>query len=157
MENKIKLIVSMSVKLALIILIFTGGFNFSSGQKLDQNDSLNVKQRIDNLEIEGLIIDKTQSKIGKEFYELFFTQWAPPEVSFSYDILLEEKTSPGFGTQVSITINDLLIFQQLVQPRYDKIEEMVLLALQVASSHLQYYKEVQQEIESDDLKGTGIY
>jgi curli production assembly/transport component CsgE len=124
---------------------------------LNQNDSLTVKQKIDGLEIEGLIIDKTQSKIGKEFYELFFTQWTPPEVNFSYNILLEEKTSPGFGTQVSITINDLLIFQQLVQPRYDKIEEMVMLALQVASSHLQYYKEVQQEIESDDLKGTGIY
>lgn len=157
MQNKTGPIIRMNVLKVFVMVIITGGLNLYSAQKLNQNDSLTVKQRIDNLEIEGLIIDKTQSKIGKEFYELFFTQWAPPEVSFSYDILLEEKTSPGFGTQVSITINDLLIFQQLVQPRYDKIEEMVMLALQVASSHLQYYKEVQQEIESDDLKGTGIY
>lgn len=146
--------ITKNLVFGLLVLLLA---NKITAQVESETDSISTNDNLNGLEISGLIIDKTQSKIGKEFYELFFTQWMPPKVNFDFDILLEEKTSPGFGTQISITINDLLIFQQLVQPRYEKIEEMVLLALQVSASHLLYYEEVQAEIENEDLDGTGIY
>lgn len=139
----------------LIVLIAAISFSNNIYSQSEQNDS--TKTNYDNLEITGMLIDKTQTKIGKEFYELFYKQWYSPEVNFDYSILFEEKASPGMGTQISITINDLMIFQQFVQPRYEKIEEMVQLALQVASSHLEYYSQILNELQFDELDGTGIY
>ncbi len=139
----------------LIVLIAAISFSNNVYSQSEQNDS--TKTNYDNLEITGMLIDKTQTKIGKEFYELFYKQWYSPEVNFDYSILFEEKASPGMGTQISITINDLMIFQQFVQPRYEKIEEMVQLALQVASSHLVYYSQILNELQFDELDGTGIY
>ncbi|MDZ7766007.1 MAG: CsgE family curli-type amyloid fiber assembly protein [Melioribacteraceae bacterium] len=80
-----------------------------------------------------------------------------PQVETSYTIVVSEKPMPSLGALVSVTINDILVFQQFVQPRYDIMEEKVHQALYTSMEYLVNYEEIQRSLQGDDLSGTGIY
>jgi curli production assembly/transport component CsgE len=48
-----------------------------------------------DFELDGLIFDQTRTRIGRDFYEDFFTKWAQPDSVSNYSILLEEQPSRG--------------------------------------------------------------
>jgi len=56
-----------------------------------------VKNYADNLEIDGLIIDETRSKIGRDFYDMFYHRWIAPNAASNYSILIKELPSRGRG------------------------------------------------------------
>lgn len=113
--------------------------------------------RYDQLEISELLIDQTQSKIAKEFYDLFYTLWASPVEDLDYSLLFEEKPLPSFGTQITISINEVVIFQQFIRPRYETIEMMAEQAVYQAANYLINYNEIQKQLEFEELAGSGIY
>lgn len=118
------------------------------------NSNMTAKK---DIEIEGMIIDQTQSKWGKDFFELFNSNWIPPEKINSYTISIGEKIIPGLRTQILININGDDIYQNFIRPRYENIVEDAAEAVNIALTYLKNYEEIQAEIQSSDLKGTGIY
>ncbi len=110
-----------------------------------------------DIEIEGLIVDQTQTKIGHDFYDLFYSSWQPPDNFGDYTIVIEEKPLPQLGTQVTIKINDNEIFQQILQPRYDVIEAMAQYGVELSFNYIQNYEAIQKQLAGDDLKGSGIF
>ncbi len=113
--------------------------------------------RYDQLEISELLIDQTQSKIAREFYDLFYSLWSSPVENLDYSLLFEEKPLPSFGTQITITINEVIIFQQFIRPRYETIEMMANQAVYQAANYLINYNEIQKQLEYEELAGSGIY
>ena len=140
----------------LMVLLFLG--TGSEGTLTDNNFQMLIPSTdpID-LEIEGLIVDATQTKIGRDFYEIFYSAWSPAENLPKLSIVITEKPLPGSGTQVSVLIGDNLIFQRFVQPRYDIIEENAKYAIQIATMYLENYEQYQKQLQGEDLMGTGIY
>jgi curli production assembly/transport component CsgE len=110
-----------------------------------------------DLEIEGLIVDETQTKIGRDFYELFYNSWSPADYLPKLSIVISERPLPRQGTQVAVAINDNVIFRRFLQPRYDIIEENAQIAIQIVNRYLENYEVVQKQLQGDDLIGTGIY
>lgn len=124
------------------------------------NDALlNMEQKKEtqDIELNGMIVDQTQSKWGKDFFDLFNSGWIPPEITASYTITIGEKMLPGLKTQIIININGDDIYQNFIQPRYDNIVEAASEVIEIASMYLKNYEEIQAEIQGTDLKGTGIY
>lgn len=117
----------------------------------------NSKKTFSDIEIEGLIVDQTQTKIGHDFYDLFYSNWQPPDNFGNYTIVIEEKPLPQLGTQVTIRINDNKIFQQILQPRYDVIEAMAQYGVELSSNYLLNYESIQKQLAGDDLQGSGIF
>jgi curli production assembly/transport component CsgE len=111
----------------------------------------------DDIEIEGIIVDATQTKIGKDFYDLFYQQWSQVEDLPYHSITISEKALPQLGSQISVQIEDQLIFRQVVQPRYEKIEEMANYAIQQTYQYVINYDEMHKQLQGEDLQGTGIY
>lgn len=74
------------------------------------------------LEIDGMIVDETQTKVGRDFYDVFFDQWESPEGAFNYTVVVQELPTPGIGTRVLVRVNDEVAFQAQLQPRYDVVE-----------------------------------
>ena len=116
-----------------------------------------AKKTFSDIEIEGLIVDQTQTKIGHDFYDLFYSNWQPPDNFGDYTIVIEEKPLPQLGTQVTIKINDNEIFQQILQPRYDVIESMAQYGVELSFNYIQNYEAIQKQLAGDDLKGSGIF
>jgi len=146
-------------KYLIVLLMLASGIWFPGFSQ--EPDSLETEileeTEISELEFDGLVIDETITKFGRDFYDIFYSKWETPQGVTDYTIIISERLIPRLGTQVFIYINDALIFQQIIQPRYDAIEEMAGHGIQVTLYQLQQYEEAKKNLESEDLSGTGIY
>jgi curli production assembly/transport component CsgE len=166
MLNKIILI--PLVRMSLLFLIYTPVFSqleqpaitnpdpdtvqFGEKQKQYQEE----REKEIGMEITGLIMDETISKLGRDFYDLFFTKWNPSSDE-DYILKIIEKPAPGTRTLVSVEINDNMVFQQFLQPKYDYIEALADYAVGVSNEYLQNYTQIQNQLDNEDLQGEGIF
>lgn len=108
-------------------------------------------------EVDGLIVARTISRAGRDFYDIFFSKWEPPKGVSNYIIEIIEKPFPQMGTEVSVKIKEVEIFKERLQPRYDIVEQYAGYAIMVSKNFLKRYKEIQKELAGEDLSGSGIF
>lgn len=111
---------------------------------------------VDVLEIDGLIIDETRSKIARDFYDLFYKKWIAPAGAKNFSIYIREEPSRGRGAQVSLTLNEQKIFQNFVPPRYDALENVVNFAIRVTRARLRDQANIDSQLKEEDQMGSGI-
>ena len=118
-----------------------------------------------------LILDNTRTKVGKDFYDLFYKYLTaepaqpgtPPTDSTQQHmmglvvIMVEEIPAPGTASQVLISISDQPVWQQFVQARYDLLESDALYAVETVRDYLKSYQEMLLLLGSQDQKGSGVY
>ena len=110
-----------------------------------------------DLEIGEMIFDETITKVGRDFYEQFFNEFNNPTQIKDFSITIKERPMPGIGTQITVSIDDIEIMQQFIQPNQEMIEMLSTYAVQLAQSYLINYQEIQAQLQSEDQAGTGIY
>ncbi len=125
--------------------------------KQEQQEKIEEPQHGSDIEIDGLVIDETQSKLGREFYERFYAAWRAPTGAHNFTIIINERLLPSFGTQLTLKVNDTDIFQRFLQPREELIEEAVSTAVATAQDFLKNYDQMQKDVQGHDMKGNGIY
>jgi len=86
--------------------------------------------------MDGMVYDETRSKIGRDFYDIFYTNWQAPDEANNFTIKILETPGPSLGTVVSVLINNDEIFQTRLQPRYETIEDAGKYAVRVSYSYL---------------------
>jgi curli production assembly/transport component CsgE len=91
----------------------------------------------DGIEINGLVVDETITKVGRDFYELFFQYWEAPTGTLSYTLFVREKPLNGLGSQVIIEVNDTEVFVQALQPRYDVVDAVAQYAVGLIQSYIE--------------------
>jgi len=110
-----------------------------------------------DLEIDGLIIDQTKTKSGREFYDYFFRDWEPPKGASNYTIYIEEKPFRLNTTFIEILINETLIYQSFLQPRSEFLENLAQESIATTQMYLANYEELLRQLGGNDVKGTGIF
>ena len=108
-------------------------------------------------EINGLVVDETITKAGRDFYEVFYGQWEAPASILSYTITIKELPLPGRGSQVMIYMDDTEIFNQAVPPRYEVVEEVAAYAVDLVSHYVANYESMSQQLGNEDQQGSGIF
>ncbi len=101
------------------------------------------------LEVDGLVIDETLTKSGQDFYGLFYQFWQPPFGASDYSLLLEESPWRGRQTVIKVSVDDQLVYQQILQTRYDALEEMAEQAVGIASQVLQQRMQAEQSQDGE--------
>ena len=91
---------------------------------------------VEGPEIGGLVVDETVSKIGRDFYQVFYSAWQEPANVRSYTVRVQEQPAPGLGTRVVLLIDDEILGQIQLQPRYEVVEEMAQRAAAVVADEL---------------------
>ncbi len=110
----------------------------------------NVAIDPDFLEVDGLVADRTLTKSGQDFFQIFYQAWQPPLGARSYSVLVEEVPWRGRQTLIQVSINDEEpLYQQIVQPRYDVVEEMALQAVGFTTFALQTYLTAQSNNDGE--------
>ena len=120
-----------------------------------KNSSINNLSTENFVEIEGLIVDETRTKIGRDFYDIFYNKWTANAKDFT--ITISEKPMPRLGALVSIKINDMDVFRDFVQPRWEAIEERAIAGIQRVKSYLENWEMIQNELQGEDMQGSGIF
>lgn len=115
------------------------------------------KQGALDLEIDGLIVDNTVTKMGRDFYEIFINKWEAPANAKNFTITIRELPALGIATAVVVEINDHQVVEVPLQPRYEVIEGIAAYAVGKCYEYLEHYEQIQQELSGDDLSGSGIY
>ena len=107
--------------------------------------------------INGLVIDETITKIGHDYYELIYQQWEAPPTEMIYTIYMRELPRPGFGSRVNIAVNENVVIDRFLLPRYDILEEEAQYAVQLLRQYIGNYNQLLRNLSEEDQQGTGIY
>ena len=97
------------------------------------------------------------TKVGRDFYDMFFSVWIAPEKVKNYTVTIKEMVMPGIATEISVLVNESLVFKQKVQPRYDVLEQMTKYANQRVVQYLNNYEKMKAQLGGDDQEGSGIF
>lgn len=109
------------------------------------------------IEIDGLLVDDTKTKIGKDFYDLFYGSWEAPPQAKNYTISVSEKPFRLTSTLIVVSINENPVYQAVLQPRQDIVEAMSTEAILTTQSYLANYEEIMKQLNGDDMTGSGIF
>ena len=109
------------------------------------------------IEIDGLLVDETKTKTGKDFYDLFYNSWVAPKGAKNYTITISEKPFRLISTLIVVSINDTPVYQSILQPRQDIVEKLSENAIATTQNYLANYEEIMKQLNGDDMVGTGIF
>lgn len=126
-------------------------------QSITQEVSGQSEQRDVVLEIDGLIIDETKTKSGKEFYDIFYRDWVAPEGAKNFSIFIVEKPFRLNQTFIEISINETQVYQSFLQPRYEYIENLAVESIASTQFYLAQYEELLKQLGGEDQSGSGIF
>ena len=108
-------------------------------------------------EINGLVVDESIIKVGRDFYEVFYSKWQAPPAEMSYTIFIKELPQIGQGSLVSVYLDETELFSQPLQPRYEVVEAMAEYAVALVTNYLLNYQQMSQQLENQDQQGSGIF
>lgn len=151
--------------MSILLIISTVCVTSLNAQTEAVNDSVQTlntqqfRQAIDplDLEIGEMIFDETITKVGRDFYEIFFNSWSNPTGIRDFSISISEMPMPGVGTQITVTIDETVIVKQFVRPNQEMIEMLAEYTVGLAGQYLMNYQDIQLQLQSDDQSGTGIF
>ena len=136
----------------ILVLVFVLSLVFSS---------IALTQQRREVEIDGLIIDQTQTRIGQEFYQSFVTFWEAPSGIEDYNIVIVEMANPTWGSWIWIEVGGLvskeIVYRETLKPRLEEIEETAKKGVEVVREYLYRLIEYGKEVTEKDMSGTGIY
>ncbi|MCQ7061601.1 curli production assembly/transport protein CsgE [Escherichia coli] len=78
------------------------------------------------VEVPGLLTDHTVSSIGHDFYRAFSDKW---ESEYTGNLTINERPSARWGSWITITVNQDVIFQTFLFPTKRDFEKTVVFAL----------------------------
>jgi len=105
----------------------------------------------------GFVLEQTKTPWGQQFYELFAQQWQQLDIQTEYNILIEELPFRGRNTLVEISIDDQLIFTQVLQPKYDFLVELADYTVQLAAQQIQQRNQVGRDVLLESKDDIDIY
>lgn len=99
-------------------------------------------------ELKGLTIDETKTKVGKDFYDIFYMQYSQLPDKSSGAVTISELPLRGTSGQINIQIEDKIVYSFMTNPSEDYLKE------QLAAS-LKYIKEF--NVKKNLIKNEFIY
>lgn len=109
-------------------------------QKLISKDSLEINQNFFNkkisqvekeeaFELKGLTIDDTKTKVGRDFYDMFYIQYSQIPDKSTSSIKISELPARGTSGQINIEIDDKVIYSFITNPNEDYLTEQLAYTL----------------------------
>ena len=144
----------------IFILFLVNGFldlTVINAQSIDSIYVLENETSSINIEITGLVFDETITKIGKDFYDMFYTKWEFPDSGENFFITISEKPIPGMGTRINIVIDNNTVFQQFVHPNYEQMVQLTGYAVNILNNYILNYEAMKHQLDESDQLGSGIY
>lgn len=105
----------------------------------------------------GFVLEQTKTPWGQQFYELFAQRWQQLDMQTSFNILIEELPFRGRNTLVEITVDNQLIFTQVLQPKYDFLVELANYTVQLSARQIQQIEQVGRDVLLESKDDIDIY
>src|SRR5690606_16877640 len=107
------------------------------GQNTETSDTLTVNLDSEPFEF---VFDETITKIGSDFFRMFYSEWENTSLSTGLSIYIGEKPMPGMGTRIWVKVEDRYTFMAFVRPNLEQLRQSVKQALQQTQSYFINYE-----------------
>lgn len=111
-------------KIILLLLISENGKIISADRKVFLNTTKKTAPLDDGIEIKGLVIDNVISKVGKDFYDLFYRQYSLRDTKSGSLVTVEEQLGIGIGTRIIVKVDEDQVFEGFARPNEEYLEQM---------------------------------
>lgn len=98
------------------------------------------------LEFEGMVLDETRSKMGRDFYDLFYQNWRSPADATDLTINITEQPALGRGAIITVVIDDTPVYSARLQPRYEYIEAVAQQAIAQCQNYITQQATVREQL-----------
>ncbi|MFZ4930983.1 curli-like amyloid fiber formation chaperone CsgH [Chryseobacterium sp. Mn2064] len=96
---------------------------------LFRKKSAKIEEEDAAFELKGLTIDETKTKVGKDFYDLFYMQYSQQPDKSNSIITISELPLRGTSGQINIQIDDKVIYSFMTNPGEDYLQEQLTYSL----------------------------
>ncbi|WAC01810.1 CsgE family curli-type amyloid fiber assembly protein [Lacinutrix neustonica] len=101
----------------------------------------------DGVFLEGLVIQKTLTKSGRDFYRYFYSEYYNRQIKTTKNIVIQEVPGQRRSTRISVKIDGQIVRQFFSRPKKEFLKEMAITGLQRSLRYLQ-----QLEKQKETLK-----
>ncbi|WP_019948364.1 CsgE family curli-type amyloid fiber assembly protein [Hymenobacter aerophilus] len=120
-------------------------------------DSSGTEKVQRGFEIDGLVVDETISKLGRDFYSLFYTSFEAPAGSGDYVVTITEKPARGTSILITVAVNDIDLLEMPLQPNEEYIEAAASEAVGTVTQHLIENNRLGNELEQGNRQPLEVY
>ncbi|WP_198990495.1 CsgE family curli-type amyloid fiber assembly protein [Hymenobacter sp. BT559] len=96
----------------------------------------------------GLVLDQTITKLGRDFFDMFYVTFEPPAGSTDYTIAITERPGRIGSALVALTVNDVDLFEIPLSPQYEQMMAVAAEAVAAAQSQLLENQRVSRQLEA---------
>ncbi|HKL35562.1 MAG TPA: CsgE family curli-type amyloid fiber assembly protein [Salegentibacter sp.] len=107
---------------------------------------LSYEKRNEGIELSSMVIQRTKTKPGKDFYDFFYQQYSLNPVEGNKMIKIEEMISFGRTTKIMVKVDDRIIYEFFARPKLDYLKEQATTALKQVNRYMEYLKNRSEKI-----------
>ena len=117
-------------------------------EKSEENKEarLSYENRNEGIELSSIVIQRTKTKPGKDFYDFFYQQYSLNPVEGNKMIKIEEMISFGRTTKIMVKVDDRVIYEFFARPKLDYLKEQATTALKQVNRYMEYLKNRSEKI-----------
>ncbi len=97
--------------------------------------------------LNGLVIQKTLTKPGKDFYRYFFSEYYNRQIRTSKNILIKEVPGQRRSTKITVEVDGQMVWQFFARPKKDFLKQMASTSIQRSLRYLQQLEEQKQTLK----------
>ena len=120
-------------------------------------DSTNRLPAHTGIEAEGLVLDQALTKLGHDFYDLFYSAFEAPPGSTSFTVLIGERPGRGNSSLVVLTVDEQELLEAPLPTRLDQMEELVAETVSIAQGYLAEAQRVSSLLEKGRRAPLEVY
>lgn len=102
----------------------------------------------DDFELKGLVVDNTKSKIGRDFFELFYNLYKDAPEQYAFVINVNELPSIGRNGIINIDTSDRNIYSFRVVPSDEYIAAQAQITLRYLNNYYRENNMIQKELKA---------
>lgn len=96
----------------------------------------------DGLEMMGIVSNDTKTKLGNDFYELFYKEYSKLKISSNKIVSIQEELTFGRTTKIIVFVDGDVIFEFISRPDEDFMKYM---AEYTSSEVFKYFKNIEKQ------------
>jgi hypothetical protein len=135
----------------IVLFIYDENNNVIGKDKVVMGDDVKVEPNAgslkpkDGLEMIGIVSNETKTKLGNDFYDLFYKEYDKLKINSPKIISIQEELTFGRTTKITINIDGEIIDEFIARPDEDFLEYM---AQTSSSKAFKYFKKIEKQEKS---------
>jgi hypothetical protein len=112
---------------------------------IDDESKLGQTQPNDGLEMMGIVSNDTKTKLGNDFYELFYKEYTKLKIKSTKIVTVQEELTFGRTTKIMVSVDGEVVNEFVSRPDEDYMKYM---AEYVSNEVFKYFKNLEKQNKS---------